>query len=98
MDSVTPNYNNESISKPIENEFNQDFNAPIPAQILNIILPKIIIIKIPNLKFIVIILISHILIVQLNLKIILIILLLHILINQINLIYGLLLRLKNFPF
>ena len=34
MDSnlVTPNYNNEQIPKPIENEFNSNSNAPLPAQ------------------------------------------------------------------
>ena len=32
MDSITLNYSNESIPKPIENEFNSDSNAPIPAQ------------------------------------------------------------------
>ena len=32
MDSITPNYSNESIPKPIENEINSDSSAPIPAQ------------------------------------------------------------------
>ena len=32
MDSFTPNYSNESIPKPIENENNLDSSAPIPAQ------------------------------------------------------------------
>ena len=32
MDSVTPDYNNEPISKPIENEYNSNFYASTPAQ------------------------------------------------------------------
>ena len=32
MDSFTPNYSNEPIPKPIENEINSDSSAPIPAQ------------------------------------------------------------------
>ena len=32
MDSFTPNYSNESIPKPIENEINSDSSAPTPAQ------------------------------------------------------------------
>ena len=32
MDSITLNYSNESIPKPIENEINSDSSAPIPAQ------------------------------------------------------------------
>jgi len=34
MDSnlVTPNYNNEQVPKPIENDYNSNSNAPIPVQ------------------------------------------------------------------
>ena len=85
MDSITPNYSNESIPKPIENEINSDSSAPIPAQNAQNYTPQEYNNQNNQLKYILRILISHILIVQINLKIILIIVINHILSKKIKL-------------